>query len=214
MWSDVSSLGEIQALPWTALHRNTERILHAEAARGGGQVNVAIMCPPDIYGRGKGLGKARSAFVPFFVQEARRVGRAFYYGEGANTRSWVHIDDLMRVYLRVVEAAVAGGSAAVDFFNGNGYYFAGTQEHSHLEVAKVVGRVLHQEGVIEDPEPMQVNLEQLDLMLKPIMPGLSRYLFASNSRTRAERAESLFGYRGEAPRLSEALPHDVLDCLH
>ena len=52
-------------------------------------------------------------------------------------------------------------------------------------------------------------------MLK--LPGfekLARYLFASNSRTRAERAEGLYGYKGEAPGLLESLEGDVLDALN
>lgn len=136
----------------------------------------------------------------------------FYYGEGTNTRSWVHIDDLMRVYLKVVEAAASGN--AEEYFNDNGYHFAATQEQSQLDVAKVVGKVLHQQGVIQDPEPAPISLEQLDCLLK--IPGyekLARYLFASNSRSRADRAERLFEYKGEAPDLLNCVEDDVLDAL-
>lgn len=65
-----------------------------------------------------------------------------------------------------------------------------------------------------DLEPSQISLEELDAMLK--IPGyekLARYLFASNSRTRAERAEKLFGYTGEAPGLLESLEDNVLDVI-
>lgn len=41
------------------------------------------------------------------------LGHAFYAQSGANRRSWVHVDDLMKVYLKLVEAAVAGGEDAV-----------------------------------------------------------------------------------------------------
>jgi nucleoside-diphosphate-sugar epimerase len=178
------------------------------------KIRIAVMCPPDIYGCGKGPGKKTSAYVPFFLDEISKLGgKVFYYGEGTNTRSWVHIDDVMRVFLKVVEAAAAGND---DYFNGNGYFFAGTQEHAHLDVAKVVGKILHAKGVVADPEPQPVSLEQLDSMLA--YPGfesikLARYLFASNSRNRAERAKALFGYKAESPDLLETLEPDISDIL-
>ena len=213
VWSDISSVAEIQDLPYNALHRNTETILHETVRLHDDKINIAIMCPPDIYGKGKGLAKTHSALVPMYVKEIKRLGgQVFYYGEGTNTRSWVHIDDLMRVYLKVVEAAASGNAA--DYFNEDGYHFASTQEHSQLDVANIVGKVMRKQGAIIDPKPSPISLEQLDGLLK--LPGyekLARYLFASNSRTRAERAERLYGYKGEAPGLLESLESDVLDVL-
>jgi hypothetical protein len=213
VWSDISSLAEIRDLPYNALHRNTEIILHDTVRRYGDKINIAVMCPPDIYGKGKGLAKTHSSLIPIYIQEIKRLGgKVFYYGEGTNTRSWVHIDDLMEVYLKVIEAAVSGD--AVDYFGDNGYHFAATQEHSHLDVANAVGRILLEQGVIEDPKPAPISLEQLDSMLNPSRyERLARYMFASNSRTRAERAERLYGYKGEAPGLLECLEDDVLDAV-
>lgn len=213
IWSDISSIDEIRNLSPRALHRNTEIILHDTVQDHSDKVNIAVMCPPDIYGKGKGLSKTHSALVPMYVQEIQNLGgKVFYYGEGENVRSWVHIDDLMGLYLKVVEAAAAG--KAGECFNDNGYYFAATQEHSHLQVARVVGKVLHKQGVIEDPKPAPISLEEVDQMLK--VPGyekLARYMFTSNSRTRPERAEKLFGYKGEAPGLLESLESEVLDAV-
>lgn len=213
IWSDISSIDEIRNLSPRALHRNTETILHDTVREHSDKVNIAIICPPDIYGKGKGLAKTHSALVPMYIQEIQSLGgKVFYYGEGGNVRSWVHIDDLMGLYLKVVETAASG--KAGECFNDNGYYFAATQEHSHLEVAKVVGRVLHKEGAIKDPEPTPISLEEVDKMLR--VPGyerLARYMFASNSRTRPERAEKLFGYKGEAPGLLESLESEVEDVV-
>ena len=213
VWSDISSLAEIQDLPGNALHRNTEIILHDTVRLYDDKINIAIMCPPDIYGRGKGLAKTHSALIPMYVKEIQHLGgQAFYYGEGTNTRSWVHIDDLMKVYLKVVEAAASGN--ADEYFNNNGYHFTATQEHSQLDVAKVVGEIMHKQGAIADPTPSPISLEQLDALLNfSRFKKLARYMFASNSRTKAERAERLYGYKGEAPGLLESLESDVLDAL-
>lgn len=215
IWSDITSVSEIASLPDAELHRNTEKILHQHIAQHSDKINIAIMCPPDIYGRGTGLVKTHSALVPMFVKEIKdlRGEKAFYYGDGTNTRSWVHIDDLTRLYLRVVEAA-ASGENAEKYFNANGYYFAGTQEHSQMGLARATASILHKHGVIEDAKPVQVGLDDLDKMANfPGFPKLGRYLFASNSRTRADRAGEAFGYEGEAPGLMEVLEDDVLDAI-
>jgi nucleoside-diphosphate-sugar epimerase len=218
IWSDTTDVSEIASLPKEELHRATEEILHAHIANPESKVNIAIMCPPDIYGRGKGPGKTSSALIPMYVNEIlkSKAKRAFYVKEGTNTRSWVHVDDLMRLYLRVVEAAAEPDKyPAAEYFNGNGYYFASTQEHSQRDVAVAVGAVLYKHGVIEDAEPLEVDLEQVDQMANiwPAFPKLGRYLFASNSRTRAERAKALWGYKGVAAGLMECLEQDVLDAM-
>jgi hypothetical protein len=212
IWSDITSLPEIRQLPPAALHRNTETVLHDTIAKHGDKINIAIMCPPDIYGKGKGLAKTQSAFVPFFIKEVKNIGgKVVYHNQGTNTRSWVHVDDLMRLYLHVVEAAASNSK---DFFNENGYYFASTQEHSQLDVAKAAGEILRRHRVIQSPEPVQIGLEQLDSMANiPGFPKLARYLFASNSRTRAERADKAWGYKGKAPGLLECLEADILDAV-
>lgn len=214
VWSDVTCVSDIASLPDEELHRDTEKMLHAHIAQHSEKVNIAIMCPPDIYGRGTGLGKTHSALVPMFVKEIQDLGgKAFYFGEGSNTRSWVHIDDLTKLYLRVVEVA-ASGEHARKYFNANGYYFASTQEHSQIDLARATAAILHKHGVIEDAEPVRVGLEVLDGMASfPGFPMLGRYLFASNSRTRAERAGEAFGYKGEAEGLMDVLERDVLDAI-
>jgi nucleoside-diphosphate-sugar epimerase len=211
VWSDVSSLEEIRSLPPTALHRNTETILHETVTQHGGKINIAIICPPDIYGLGKGLVKKHSALLPMYITEIRNLGgKAFHHGDGSNTRSWVHIDDLMRLYLHVVEAAASATNLS-KYFNKNGYYFASTQEHSHIDIARATASILHAHGIIGDKEPKEVGLDTLDSMANiPGFPKLARYLFASNSRSRAERAGQLFGYKGQAPGLLETLESDIV----
>lgn len=111
------------------LHGETERIVYeawrreeeeAKKANGGASVRVrtAIMRPPDIYGRGLGVARKTSAYVPFYVREILQgdgggdgegIGAAFFVGEGQNKRGWVHLEDLMGLYLKLVERAVEGG---------------------------------------------------------------------------------------------------------
>jgi nucleoside-diphosphate-sugar epimerase len=82
------------------------------AAKHPDKLKTAIMCPPDIYGPGRGPGKTQSVYFPVLWTEIQKIGAPFYADEGTNTRSWVHIEDLMTMYLKLVEAAVAGGQGA------------------------------------------------------------------------------------------------------
>jgi len=112
VWSDIEDLDEITSRPDRELHRMTDKIVLAAAAEHGDQIKSAIICPPDIYGPGRGPGRTRSVYFPEFLKESKQLGATFYGGDGTNTRSWVHIEDLMKVYLKLVEAAAAGGEGA------------------------------------------------------------------------------------------------------
>lgn len=209
MWSDIEHIDEITSLPENALHRTVDKIIQTAAADHSDKLKTAIICPPDIYGKGKGPGRTRSVMIPVFVNEIKKSGgKPFYTNEGSNTRGWVHIDDLTSLYLRIVEAAVSRGGNAE--WGKNGYYFASTQELSQFQLAEATGSILKKHGVINDPEPVKVDLASLWDLVPWKVPGIGTYLFASNSRTKAERAERLFGYGPRAPSLLEELEGDIL----
>lgn len=105
VWSDVSDIEAINSLPDNALHRNVDKIIQAAAAAHGDRLNPAIVCPPDIYGSGWGLGRTQSIYMPEFLNEIK-VGAPFYVVEGTNTRSWVHTEDLMTVYPKLLYLGV------------------------------------------------------------------------------------------------------------
>lgn len=216
IWSDITSVTEIASLPNSALHRPTEALLHTSISASASKVHIAIICPPDIYGPGKGPGKTSSALIPMFLNEILssppEKRQPFYIADGTNSRSWVHIDDLLRLYLHILDSTQR--PSPDKYFGKNGYYFAGTQEHSQIALARKVGEVLVKHGVISTAEPREISLQDVDGMANlPAFPRLGRYLFASNSRTRAERGERVFGYKGEAVGLMEGVEGDVLGAL-
>lgn len=209
VWSDISDIEAITSLPDNALHRNVDKIIQAAATTHGDKLKLAIICPPDIYGPGRGLGRMQSVYMPEFFQEIKKVGAPFYVGEGTNTRSWVHIEDLMTVYVKLVEAAVSGGENAD--WGKTGYYFASSQEASQLDVAKAAGKILTKHGLIQQEEPKQLPIDQVDAMMESRRyPGMGRYMFAANSRSKAERAARLLGYEPKAPNIWETMESDLL----
>ena len=231
VWSDIDDLDSISTRPDGELHRHTEKYIFESAAKHGDRLKTAIICPPDIYGPGRGPGKTQSVYFPVFWDEIQKVGSPFYAGDGANTRSWVHIEDLMTVYLKLVEAAVAGGEGAewgrevdiafylatnlLDLTTCQGYYFTSSQEASQIDIARAVGKILKAHGRIDDAEPKQLPLDTVKAMLSEQyrVEDIGAYMFAANSRTRAHRATKLFGYEPKGPRLWDTIEADLLACL-
>ncbi|EIN03917.1 NAD(P)-binding protein [Punctularia strigosozonata HHB-11173 SS5] len=207
VWSDIEDIDAITSLPDDALHRNVDKIIQAAAAAHGDKLKTAIVCPPDICGKGRGLGRTQSVLLPAYKAESIKLGAAVYTGSGGNARSWVHIEDLMKLYLSLVEAAAAGGGNAD--WGKEGYYFASTHESTQYDLAKASAKCLHAKGLILSPEPKQLSIEEIDGLLSDWkIPGIARYLFAGNSRTRPDRATKLFGYTSTAPTLWDVLEAD------
>jgi nucleoside-diphosphate-sugar epimerase len=214
VWSDddPQALDEIRSLPDEALHRHTERILHETITEKSDRIKIAIMCPPDIFGQGRGPDKTSTVFFSAFWNAVQKLGgRAFYHGHGTNTRSWVHMDDLMRMYLQVVETAASGNEKVIEqYFGANGYHFAATEESSQMDVAVESGRILKGHGLIADEQPRQITLEEMDgMQLHPAYPQVARYLFASNSRTRADRGQRLWQYEKRSKGLMDCLEDEL-----
>lgn len=113
VWSDIDDIDDITSLPDDYLHRPADKILQAAAAQHGDRLKTAIICPSGIYGQGRGPGNIRSLLIPEMCENIIELGYSFYALTGANRRSWIHVDDVANIYLKLVEAAVAGGGNAV-----------------------------------------------------------------------------------------------------
>lgn len=58
---------------------------------------------------------------------------------------------------------------------------------------------------------MQLSFARInDMMQSYNFPGIGTYMFAANSRTRAERTQKRFGYQPSAPGLWEVIEAEVL----
>ncbi|KAK8096156.1 hypothetical protein PG999_014178 [Apiospora kogelbergensis] len=213
VWSDVADLDDLKSLPDTALHRNMEKIIEQAAAEHGDRLKCAIICSCGVYGEGRGPGNTQSGLIPMYwaqIQKKGREGRAFYANSGGNTRSWVHIDDLTQVYLKLVEAAAAGGGNAS--WGREGYYFTASQEWSQLELAKATGKILKQHNIIDNEEPLKLSIDDI----KAMKPGKTTfalygiYVFACNTRTRSDRARNVLGYVPQSGDLWSYLEGDLM----
>jgi nucleoside-diphosphate-sugar epimerase len=146
-------------------------------------VRTVIVCPPMIYGTGRGL-KAESDQIPKLIALAREVGTGVYFGKGLNRWSNVHIDDLAGLYLLAAEKAPAAS-----------FFFAENGEASFKEIAEWISHSLGFGG----------RTRGLDVAEAVRRFGESaRFSLASNSRVRAANARRL-GWSPRGPSLADVV---------
>jgi len=209
VWSDVDDIEEIAKLPEDRIHRHVDKLVFEAAATHGTHIHTAIMCPPDIYGRGHGPGITQSFMVPFFYDAILAHKSAFYVAKGENVRSLVHIEDVMSLYVHVVEEAVKAldtGNVRDECWGKNGFYFNSSSEVVWKDVAAATGKIMVSLGLIDSPEPKESSLEEVRSG-----GGLSLYMFGSNSRSRAHRGRDVFGWKPAASGFFEVIEADLLD---
>lgn len=146
-------------------------------------LRAVVICPSMIYGTGCGL-KPDSEQIPRLVELARQSGAGAYFGKGRNRYSNVHIDDLVDLYLLVMEKA-PGGS----------FFFAENGHNSFAEIAEMVSDYLGFGG------------NTISLPVEHLIRQYGEYArlgVASNSLVSAANARRL-GWTPQAPSLSEWL---------
>lgn len=193
VYDDWENVSKVTSLPDDAWHRKVDKIVLAAPSN----VNTAIVCPPTIYGAGRGPGNTVSDQCPYMASSFIKGGRAFQVGEGKNKWTEVHVHDLSALFVLLVEAAAAGGGEAT--WNEEGYYFAENGEFVWGDIAKEIAREVKKQGYMESDDLLSYDVEKANTMTP--FGGMK---WGFNSRCRAIRARKLLGWQPKgAPLLSE-----------
>lgn len=112
IYNDLEGVSEVTSLPDDAPHRKTDKMVLATGAEHGDVAKVAIVCPPTIYGLGRGSDNKRSHQVPELARVTLEKGHGVQVGAGKTFWSNVHVHDLSDLYVKLVENAAAGESLA------------------------------------------------------------------------------------------------------
>ncbi|RLL99782.1 hypothetical protein CFD26_106916 [Aspergillus turcosus] len=200
VYDDIKDVQEIINLPMTALHRDVDNAVITCGKEYG--VPTAILCPPMIHGVGTGPGKKRSIQVPFLIEAIVQRGRAFTVGEGNNRWDHVHVEDLARAFVLMVEEATKpnGGAAT---WGPEGYYFVEAGEFAWKEVASQLAEILHSQGKITTSDVDQLPVDEAT-KFHPWAP----VLWGGNCRSRASRLRTL-GWKPTVTTVSASLPEMV-----
>ncbi|KAF1995118.1 NAD dependent epimerase/dehydratase family protein [Amniculicola lignicola CBS 123094] len=203
-FDDWDGIQAVTNIPSHAIHRNVDSIILASSTQHPTKIASAIICPPCIYGPGRGPDNKKSMQVYMMAAAALKRGKAFYIEEGTNVWTEIHVQDLSNVYLSLVEAALADGGKAT--WNSEGYYFAENGSFAWGDVGRGIGKIAKQKGLLETGEAEGVSVEEAGKM-KP--EGAGPYLWGTNSRCKAVRARKLFGWEPVEKGLFELLEHMV-----
>lgn len=90
-------------------------------------VKTALVVPPIIYGQSRGPVNQRSIQIPGLANATLKRQRGLQIGSGQSRWGNIHIADLSRIFLRLVEKAVEGDEDS-NVWGANGLYFTGVGE--------------------------------------------------------------------------------------
>jgi nucleoside-diphosphate-sugar epimerase len=201
VYDDWDGIDKVTSLPDQAWHRNVDKIVLAASTETSskGKVKTAIVCPPTIYGVGRGPVKTHSDQWPRMAQAVLKRGKGFMVGEGKNKWTHIHVHDLSNLYLRLVEEAAKGGGDAT--WDDKGYYFSESGEYVWGEMAAKIAAEAKKQGLIEKDGVDSISKDDADQMT----PGGSAK-WGMNSRCKAIRGGKLLGWKPVAPSPEEELP--------
>jgi nucleoside-diphosphate-sugar epimerase len=201
VYNDWDGIGEVTSLPDEAAHREVDKIVLA--AGSAGRVKTAIVCPPTIYGPGRGPGNQRSIQFYYMARATLQRGKGFHVGAGKNKWTRINVHDLSKLFLLLFEAALdpEGGKAT---WGPEGYYFCEAGDFVWGDVAKQIAEEACSQGFIKTPDVESISAAEAN----EILPGGSGQ-WGMNSRCSAIRARKLFDWQPSGPGVDELLPSIV-----
>lgn len=182
-------MAELTGLPDHAFHRNVDKIVLEAASKHPDTIKLALVCPPTIYGNGRGpvSGRGRQTYeLAKFILEKQYVP---IIGGGKARWNNIHVADLSDVYLLLAEAAAAGKDTQ-GLWGGDVYYLTENGEHVWGELAKLIGKRAHALGFTGE---LKEDSLSKDAAIEAA--GFEAVSWGWNSRGKAERARKLLGWK-------------------
>lgn len=203
VYDDKDHVSDVTSLPDHAPHRDVEKI-QLETAAQNPQVRLAIVCAPCVYGTGRGCGNKRSIQLPDLAKWVIEKGYAFKLGEGLCRWPNVHVHDLSRLLLSLIEDATEGGPRAT--WGSDGYYFAENGEHVWGELARLVAEEAKRQGHVEDAQVKSLSAEEIDSHL-----DFGSLFYGTDSRCKAIRAREVLGWQPREASIEDEVARAVRD---
>ncbi|KAI0311124.1 hypothetical protein OF83DRAFT_1177883 [Amylostereum chailletii] len=127
-------------------------------AAGEGYLNAYILCPGAVVGPSTGPVKSATVFLKFTISSFLALKRPVYVGEGTSEFAFVHLDDLVDLYLRVIDTAVLGKDAGASPYAR--YFFVASHGVAWKDSATAVAAALHKRGRLDETTPTSVSITE------------------------------------------------------
>ncbi|KAF5024061.1 hypothetical protein F66182_3857 [Fusarium sp. NRRL 66182] len=205
-YNDLEGVDKITSLPDTAFHRDVDKIVLDEAAKDADAVKVAIVCPPTIYGDGRGPFNQRSRQVPGLAETTIEKGFGPIIGAGKTEWDNIHVHDLSKLIVLLSKQAASSEKHEYEeeIWGPKGYFFAENGSHRWSDIATLIAREAHKQGFIESAETKQLGAQEASEKL-----GFQALSWGLNSKGEARRARKYLGWKPESPSLEEWIPDAV-----
>lgn len=152
-----------------------------------GYVKTYLISPPFVYGEvdnrfvRANIQNSHCWAWSMYINPAFSRGKAGFPGKGLNKFGCVHIDDLVDIFLLVLNAENTAPHGK------EGIYFASPAEFTNKELATAIGEGLVALGKTSDPTPAAYTEEELKKFLPPPMD----VILGNNARCSSERSYSI-----------------------
>lgn len=200
LYNDWDGVGEVTSLPEDAFHRNVDMIVLEAGKKHADVLKTAIVCPPTIYGKGRGPSSTRGRQAYEMAKMVLQQKLTPIFGEGKARWFNVHVYDLSDVYLRLVDA-IAAKNLSPELFGEKGYFFTENGQHSWSDLARWIGQEASKAGYVSSAE--EKVLEQDAASKQAGSEGVS---WSLNSRAEAVRARKVLGWSPKERSLKDEVP--------
>ncbi|GLA18808.1 hypothetical protein BDQ94DRAFT_181589 [Aspergillus welwitschiae] len=181
---DDETPSSIDSLPDHAPHREIDLAIVNARKELSSHAKFAIMIPPVIYGVGT-REKRLSIQLPTLVRYSIKHGYPGMIGDGLSVWNQVHVKDLARGYLTLLQWLERASSK--DVFPNPYFFCENGQELSWGECAAQIGRILKEAGKVADSTPKTIPTEKYN----DLFGDFSGLVVGSNARNRANRLRKL-----------------------
>ncbi|KAK6614274.1 hypothetical protein H4I96_00595 [Botrytis cinerea] len=166
-----------------------EDIFAYEKFRQTKQVYPARTTDIGVIETGLKLGKFNTLSIqfPMLIRASLKAGQALVIGDGKGVWSYVHIDDLAKLYIILLQKILDGEKVPM----GEQILFAETGTFSWIDASQAIADALYTLGAIKTVDVKQVPLEDAASQLFEGDLLLTELAFSSNSRTKADLAREL-----------------------
>ncbi|GFN12470.1 nucleoside-diphosphate-sugar epimerase [Aspergillus tubingensis] len=205
VYDDWDGVDELLNLPEHAFHRNVDRVVLETAKAKGDVVKTALVCPPTIYGRGRGPVSVRGRQVYELAKVTLQLKKAPLIGDGKSIWNNIHIQDLSELYVLLVEAAVHGRDDP-ELWGERAYYLTENGELVWGELAVATALTATELGLLPGVEKEKISLEDAKKF-----GGYEALSWGLNSRGRARRGAKVLGWTPTKPSIEATLPEILED---
>ncbi|KAH7196384.1 uncharacterized protein B0J16DRAFT_325900 [Fusarium flagelliforme] len=204
-YDDLEGVDKVTSLPDTAFHRDVDKIVLEEAAKDPSAVKVAIVCPPTIYGTGRGPSNQRSRQIPGLAETTLEKGFGPIIGAGKTEWDNVHVHDLSSLLVLLSQRAASSTTEnEEEIWGPKGYFFAENGTHKWSEISTLIAKEAKNKGLIESDETKVLDVDEAQEKL-----GFQALSWGLNSRGDAKRARKFLGWKPECESLEEWIPEAV-----